>query len=90
MFPQRDRPQPPTPRSAVKQRGGRGMTVFCHAADNHHVHWKVCDGSSDLTASTQTSTPSCSCAATEAPELWEKFHTEVTEFDEVLFLESCD
>lgn len=66
------------------------MAVFCHAADNHHVHWEVCDGSSDLTASTQTSTRSRSCAATEAPELWEKFHTEVTEFDEVLFLESCD
>lgn len=83
---------PPTPHAPLccEAKGGRGMAVFCHAADNHHVHWKVCDGSSDLTASTQTSTPSRSCAATEAPELWEKFHTEVTEFDEVLFLESCD
>lgn len=59
------------------------MAVFCHAADNHHVHQKVCDGSSDFTASTQTSTRSRSCAATEAPELWGKLQMEVTEFDEV-------
>lgn len=89
MFPQRDRPQPPTPRSAVKQRGGVAWQFSV-------MRLIITTFTGRFVMAAQTSQP-----PPKHPHLhahvqrqkrpsWEKFHTEVTEFDEVLFLESCD